>query len=81
MKTTNGWPSYSGYGPNNFNKRQLLEIVSMRKSAGKSPRKNLSINTLDATPRETLVREAKRLRKPFSWSHYANQARVMKHAS
>ena len=80
MENTSGAPNYSGFGPNSFNKRQLLEIIRMRVRAGKSARRNYTVDNLDSTSRKSLVSEAKRLRKPHSWSFYANSGNVMRYA-
>lgn len=80
MQNTSGAPSYSGFGPNSFNKRQLLEIIRMRVRSGKPARRNYTVDSLEETPRKSLVSEAKRLRKPYAWSYYANNGNVMRYA-
>jgi len=82
MQTNTFGSSYSGIGPNNFNKRQLFEIIQLRQKAGaKAPKKELSLKQLDETPRTRLVTEAKRMRQDKTWSELYNTKRVSKHAT
>ena len=71
---------YSGMGPENFNKRQLLEVIRMRVKSGKNTRlKNLSTSTLDNVSRRTLINEAKRLRGDETWISLYERPSVMKY--
>ena len=62
-----GYP-YSGIGPYQFNRAQLLRVLSMQASAGRKLRRPLK-NYKNAS-KMVLINEAKRVRGSKSWADF-----------
>ena len=71
--------SYSGIGPDNFNKRQLFELLKMRQKAGRKLSKSFTLSSLKDISKTTLINEAKRVRTPNTWSFYFFNINIMKY--
>lgn len=67
---TNGYPNYSGVGPDNFSKRRLLNLIKFQIKRGRKARRSFSNTTEDQFSRTTLLNEAKRLKGTQTWSYF-----------